>query len=117
MAASWFTLCGMEVSWPLEPARYDLVTGDERGLRRVQVKTTTVRVGDSWKVYLSTTQGARRTYALSEIDDFFVIDGDLSFYLIPIEVVGGLQAIHLRAYSDYQLSRPSWPLVGDRAAA
>ena len=25
MAAAWFMLCGREVSWPLEPCRYDLL--------------------------------------------------------------------------------------------
>jgi hypothetical protein len=30
-----------------------------------------------------------------EIDDFFIIDGELMCYLIPVAVVGGLHAIHL----------------------
>jgi hypothetical protein len=77
LAASWFTLCGHSVSWPLEPSRFDLLVNIDREVRRVQVKTTTVRVGDSWKVYLSTTGRTRKTYDPSEIDDFFVIDGPL----------------------------------------
>ncbi|GAB6858406.1 group I intron-associated PD-(D/E)XK endonuclease [Microbacterium xylanilyticum] len=105
LAAAWFTLCGKEVSWPLEPARYDLAVRGDEGFRRVQVKTTTVRVGNSWKVYLSTTGRRRRTYGLDEIDDFFVVDGDLDFYVLPIEKVGGLQAVHLGAYSGYRVPR------------
>jgi hypothetical protein len=42
LAASWFTLCGHSVSWPLEPSRYDLLVCTDEGIRRVQVKTTTV---------------------------------------------------------------------------
>jgi hypothetical protein len=72
------------------------------GIRRVQVKTTRTRAGDSWKVYLSTTRGERRTYGPDEIDDFFIVDGDLNYYLIPVAAVGGLHAIHLNAYGQYR---------------
>ena len=105
LAAAWFTLSGLAVSWPLEPSRYDLLVGTPVGIRRVQVKTTTVRVGHTWKVYLSTCRRRRRTYSPDEIDDFFIIDGDLSNYLIPVAVVGGLHAIHLAAYEQYRLPR------------
>ena len=103
LAAAWFTLSGLAVSWPLEPSRYDLVVGSAAGLRRIQVKTTTARAGNTWKVYLSTSHRRRRTYSPDEIDDFFVIDGDLRNYLIPGAVVGGLHAIHLSAYQQYLL--------------
>jgi hypothetical protein len=104
LAASWFTLCGRDVSWPLEPSRYDLVVCGEEGLRRVQVKTTTTRAGNTWKVYLSTARRERKTYDPDEIDDFFVIDGSLMCYLIPMAVVGGLQAVHLAGYGQYRLA-------------
>lgn len=107
LAASWFTLCGHEVSWPLEPSRYDLLVCTDEGIRRVQVKTTTVRAGDTWKVYLSTAHRKRRTYDPDEIDDFFIIDGELMCYLIPVAAVGGLHAIHLRGYAQYQLAQVS----------
>ncbi len=103
LAAAWFTLSGLAVSWPLEPSRYDLVVGSALGLRRIQVKTTTVNVGNTWKVYLSTSHRKRRTYGPDEIDDFFIIDGELRNYLIPVAVVGGLHAIHLAAYQPYLL--------------
>ncbi len=105
LAASWFMLCGNEVSWPLEPSRYDLLVCTSDGIRRVQVKTTTVRAGDSWKVYLSTSRGKRRTYDPDEIDDFFIIDGGLVCYLIPLIAVGGLHAIHLGRYAQHRLAQ------------
>lgn len=107
LAAAWFALCGCDVSWPLEPSRYDLLVDSEKGFRRVQVKTTTVRVADTWKVYLSTTHRERTTYDPDEIDDFFVVDGDLAYYLIPVSVVGGLHAIHLSAYRHFRLDQAS----------
>lgn len=103
MAAAWFALCGCDVSWPLEPSRYDLlVSGNER-IRKVQVKTTTVRVGETWKVYLSTARTIRKIYTPGEIDEFFVITGALECYLIPFAEVGGLHAIHLRRYERFRL--------------
>lgn len=101
IAASWYTLSGYEVSWPLELARYDLVVFNEAGARRIQVKTTTTKAGDSWKVYISMSGSVRRTYGPEEIDDFFVIDGDFQLYVIPIAKVGGLQAIHLNRYQEF----------------
>lgn len=99
-------MCGHDVSWPLEPCRYDLLVSTDAGIRRVQVKTTTARTGaSSWKVYLSTSHHGRRTYDPDEIDDFFVIDGDLKYYLIPIAVVGGLHAVHLGRYEQYCLAQ------------
>lgn len=105
LAAGWFALCGWNVSWPLEPARYDLVVDSGNGLRRVQVKTTTAREGNSWKVYLSTSRQGRTVYDADEIDDFFVVDGELSYYLIPLAAVGGLHAIHLSAYERFRIPK------------
>ncbi|MFB7885715.1 group I intron-associated PD-(D/E)XK endonuclease [Microbacterium sp. NPDC056057] len=104
LAAGWCTMCGWEVSWPLEPCRYDLVVSGAKEFRRVQVKTTTTRANGSWKVYLSTAHGGRRTYSTDEIDEFFIIDGELDYYVIPVADVGGLHAVHLSAYADYRLS-------------
>ena len=105
LAAAWFTLAGWDVSWPLEPSRFDLVVSSHAGTRRIQVKTTTARAARTWKVYLSTSGKGRRTYGPDEIDDFFVIDGDLDFYLIPAVVVAGVQAVHLSAYLGFRLPR------------
>lgn len=105
MAAAWFELCGHHVAWPLEPCRYDLLVRMGASAERVQVKTTTVKQGSSWAVWISNTGKTRRTYDPEEIDWFFVIDGDLDYYLIPVAVVGGLTAINLSAYLDYLLPR------------
>jgi hypothetical protein len=101
MAAAWFELCGHQVSWPLEPCRYDLLVWIGDSAERIQVKTTKVKQGSSWAVWISTSGKSRSTYDPDEIDYFFVIDGDLSFYLIPVAAVGGLTAIQLSAYRDY----------------
>lgn len=118
LAASWYTLCGHDVSWPLEPSRYDLLVDTAAGIRRVQVKTTMTRAGSTWQVYLSTSGPERRTYDPEEIDEFFVIDGDLGHYVIPVAAVGGLHAIHLSAYKRFKVARDpavqDWSAIGDR---
>jgi hypothetical protein len=105
LAAAWFELSGCQVSWPLEPCRYDLLVWTGEQAERVQVKTTTMRAGNSWIVRLASMRREVKTYGPEEIDSFFVIDGDLSYYLIPIKVVGGLTAIHVSAYQEFVLPR------------
>jgi PD-(D/E)XK endonuclease len=105
MSAAWFELCGQHVSWPLEPCRYDLLFWMGASAQRVQVKTTTVKQGASWTVWISNTGKERTTYDPDEIDYFFVIDGDFNFYLIPVAAVGGLTAIQLSAYGNYLVPR------------
>lgn len=107
IAASWFALCGLDVSWPLEPSRYDLLVSGDGRIRKIQVKTTTVRVASTWKVYLSNTRRKRKAYRPGEIDEFFVVTADMEFYLVPFAAVGGLHAVHLRPYEHFRLSYPS----------
>lgn len=52
---------------------------------------------------LTSSRKGRTTYDLDEIDSFSAVDGDFNYYLIPIGEVGGLQAIHLSAYSAFRL--------------
>ena len=105
MAAAWFELCGYAVSWPLEPCRYDLLVSMGADAKRIQVKTTTVKQGKSWTVWISNTGKQRGTYDPDEVDYFFAIDGDFDYYLIPVGAVGGYMAIQLSAYQQYKLSR------------
>jgi hypothetical protein len=107
MAASWFALCGCGVLFPVEPTTYDLVVSMPDGLRRVQVKTTTSKGRDGWQVGVG-----RRPYSIRKdaplvpydpdvIDYFFIIDGDLSMYLIPSRVIAGRVGLLLRSYNAY----------------
>ena len=54
---------------------------------------------------LSTTSGHLRTYDPDDIDEFFVIDGDLEFYLIPVAAVGGRYAIALSRCAAYRVDQ------------
>ena len=107
LAASWFSLCGFNVAIPLEPAVYDLLVSVPSGVKRVQVKTTTCFSADGWTVTVG-----RRPYSIGNrqrllpydpelIDWFFIVDGDLTIYLIPAQVIAGRVAILLHTYTRY----------------
>lgn len=107
IAATWFALCGCAVSFPVEPATFDLLVSTGDGIKRVQVKTTTSRGKEGWQAsvgrrpYTPNDLGRLAPYDPGDIDYFFVVDGDLTMYLIPTEVIAGRVGILLRAYKDY----------------
>jgi hypothetical protein len=107
IAASWFTLCGCTVLFPIEPATYDIVVSMPEGLSRIQVKTTTSSGENGWQVAVSRRPyspgnlAPRVPYDPDLIDYFFIIDGDLTMYLIPSRVIAGRLAILLRTYTKY----------------
>jgi hypothetical protein len=112
IVAAAVALDGRRVSWPLEPAPYDLlVETPGNGVRRVQVKTTTQRRGATWICHLNrsrydpTAPGSktRLSYDPRVIDDIAIVDGDLGIYLIPYPVVAGRSAIHLSRYAQFRI--------------
>jgi hypothetical protein len=107
-AATWFALRGCAVSLPVEPAVYDLVVDAPGGLSRVQVKTTTHFNRDGWAVGVghhpdthAKKRGRRVAYDPDVIDLFFIIDGDLTMYLIPSRAIAGRVGLTLRTYKKY----------------
>lgn len=97
----------MDVSWPLEPCRYDLLVWRAGAAERVQVKTATFREGSSWRVSLVDKRG--RPYDPDDVDSFFIIDADLRYYWLPASTVGGLAALHLSAYESYVVEQTLTP--------
>jgi hypothetical protein len=107
IAASWFSLCGFTAAIPVEPAVYDLLVSMPGRINRVQVKTTTHYSRDGWMVVVG-----RRPYSVGNrerlvpydpelIDLFFIMDGDLTMYVIPSRVIAGRVAILLRTYTKF----------------
>jgi hypothetical protein len=114
LLAGALTLAGHRVTWPLEPAPYDLLVDAGSTLQRVQVKSTTVRENGSWKCYLTRSsydsergRQVRSVYVPGEIDTFGLVDGDLGMYLVPYDAVAGKTAVALSAYEVFRL--PVWP--------
>lgn len=107
MAASWFTLRGCTVSLPLQPASYDLLAGTPEGMKRVQVKTTTSASKNGWQVGVGhhpdthSKKGRRHAYDPDLVDLFFIVDGDMTMYVIPSRAIAGRVGILLRTYAKY----------------
>jgi hypothetical protein len=107
LAAAWFGPRGCNAAFPIEPATYDLLVTMPEGIKRIQVKTTTHYSRDGWQVVVG-----RRPYSVGNlerrlpydpemIDLFFIVDGDMSIYLIPSLVVAGRVSILLRTYKKF----------------
>lgn len=108
-AIEWFLSRGYDVSVPVEPTHYDLVVGSDDGLKRVQVKTTNYKDDErSFKVnvyWLSYEPDAecrktyskrrKKPYTKEQVDLFYVLTGEGSVYLIPLEALNGQQTIVL----------------------
>ncbi len=107
MAAAWFALRGCAVSLPIEPTEFDLLARTPDGISRVQVKTTTFYGKDGWMVSVGhhpdthSKKGHLLAYDPDEIDLFFIVDGDMTMYLIPSRAIAGRVRILLRTYQKY----------------
>ena len=117
----WFLLCGYNASLPMEPTIYDLLVSMPNGIKRVQVKTTTY-YKDGWEV-----QVGRRPYSVGNrgrlvpydpdlVDFFFILDGDLTMYVIPSRVIAGRVHILLSNYSEFAVGSAAF-LMGRAAPA
>ena len=106
-AAAWFMLRGCAVSFPIEPAAYDLLADTADGMSRVQVKTTTFASHAGWMATVGhhpdthSKKGQLQAYDPDEIDLFFIVDGDMTMYLIPYRAVAGRVRVLLRTYRKY----------------
>ena len=107
LAATWFALRGCSVSLPIEPTEFDLLARTPEGISRVQVKTTTFYGKNGWMVSVGhhpdthSKKGHLLAYDPDEIDLFFIVDGDMTMYLIPSRAIAGRVRILLRTYQKY----------------
>lgn len=113
LAATWFALRGCAVSFPIEPTEYDLLADTSEGVRNVQVKTTTFASKDGWTATVGhhpdthSKKGHLLAYDPDKIDLFFIVDGDMTLYLIPSRAIAGRVAIALRTYRKYIVGNAS----------
>jgi hypothetical protein len=122
IAAMWFLMCGYNVSVPVEPTLYDLLVSMPDGIKRVQVKTTTYNKA-GWAVtvgrrpYTADNRGPLVPYDPDLIDLFFILDGDLTMYVIPTRVIAGRVGILLNSYSEYVVGSAAFLMKGSNPAA
>ena len=109
LAAAWFTLRGCPVSFPSQQTAYDLLADTPDGIKRVQVKSTTSKHKNGWQVGVGhhpdthSKKGRVLAYDPDEIDLFFIVDGDMTMYLIPSRAIAGRVGILLRTYAKYMI--------------
>lgn len=116
VAAAWFLERGYRVALPVEPAPYDLVVESDKGLVRVQVKSTVSQDGGRWvvRIHRRTYNASRKpnaggsrellAYGSDEVDFFFILTGAGVKYLIPLGVTNGYGSLTLDAkYAAYRL--------------
>jgi hypothetical protein len=117
IATMWFLLCGYSVSLPVEPAVFDLLVSMPGGIKRVQVKTTTYSKG-GWAVavgrrpYSAAHRGALVPYDPDLVDFFFILDGELTMYVIPSRVIAGRVQLLLNNYARYAVGSAAFLLKG-----
>ncbi len=104
IAAAWFTLRGHAPSLPLEAQPYDLLVDMGDVVQRVQVKTCmTKREVTIGRRLPGTSKGALVPYGIDEVDAFFLLDGELSIFLIPISEVAGKLRISLAKHRRFRV--------------
>jgi hypothetical protein len=124
IAAMWFLLCGYNASIPMEPTVYDLLVSMQDGVKRIQVKTTTYHNDkDGWVVqvgrrpYSAGNLGRLVPYDPDLVDFFFILDGDLTMYLVPSRVLAGRVMVLLRNYDEYVVGDIGSLMKGSSPAA
>ena len=132
VSAAWFAIRVCAVSFPAEPTVYDLLVDAPGAISRVQVKTTTFSTKYGWAVGVghhpdthAKKRGHRVAYDPDVIDLFFVIDGDLTMYLIPSRAIAGRVQVLVRTYKKYMVGNAAGllaaavavqPTVGEASA-
>lgn len=109
LVAAKCTLLGHRVAWPLEPQPYDLLVDTrQRGLLRVQVKSSTRFADGSWIASITrrarAAHGQRTPYTAEDIDYFGVVVPDGEVYMLPIALVEGQTGVSLRKYENFRIA-------------
>ena len=87
----------------------DLIVVHEDGRDRVQVKTTTMKVGNSYVVHLRTVGGNKsqviaRPFDPTDYEWLFVVCADATAYLIPSSEITSRESLSLgRKYERFRL--------------
>jgi PD-(D/E)XK nuclease superfamily protein len=110
IAIAYLSRIGVEVAIPLtDTQRYDLIIVHDQGMERVQVKTTTLKVGKTYVVHLRTVGGNKsqvktRPFDPADYEWLFVVCGDATAYMIPTTEITARQSLSLGArYERFRL--------------
>ena len=102
---------GVAIQFPAPP---QMSAGTHDSVMLKGLKTTTYATHEGWVVTVGhhpDTHSKRRqrllAYDPDEIDLFFIVDGDMTMYLIPSRAIAGRVRILLRTYQKYIVGNAS----------
>lgn len=115
IAASWLTQAGYCVWVPFgHSPDYDLIAGQDDRLLRVQVKTSTQRLGERWSVAICTRGGNQswnkviKRLEPTRYDYLFVVVADWRCWFIPSSEMDARSGINVGGpkYARFEVAPP-----------
>ena len=110
IAIAYYASNGYTVSIPLNDTQdYDLIVDKESKLKRVQVKSTSCMTKyGSYQVALKSCGGTKgntyKTLIDTDVDEVFIILGNLKMYIIPIEEIKNKSTLNIcDKYDKYRV--------------
>ena len=101
IAIAYYSSNGYTVSIPLNDTQdYDLIVDKNYVLKKVQVKSTNCKTKyGNYQVALKSCGGTKgktyKTVIETNIDEIFILTGDLNMYIIPIEILKNKSTLNI----------------------
>lgn len=101
IAIAYYSSNGYTVSIPLNDTQdYDLIVDKNCVLKKVQVKSTNCKTKyGNYQVALKSCGGTKgktyKTVIETNIDEIFILTGDLNMYIIPIEILKNKSTLNI----------------------
>ena len=110
IAIAYYSMNGYTVSIPLNDTQdYDLIVDKNNILKKVQVKATSCKTRyNKYQVALKSCGGTKvKTYKTiidTNIDEVFIVTGNMDIFILPIEEIKNRSTINLcRKYEKFRI--------------
>ena len=110
IAIAYYSMNGYTVSIPLNDTQdYDLIVDKNNILKKVQVKATSCKTRyNKYQVALKSFGGTKgKTYKTiidTNIDEVFIVTGNMDIFILPIEEIKNRSTINLcRKYEKFRI--------------
>lgn len=110
IAIAYYSMNGYTVSIPLNDTQdYDLIVDKNNILKKVQVKATSCKTRyNKYQVTLKSCGGTKgKTYKTiidTNIDEVFIVTGNMDIFILPIEEIKNRSTINLcRKYEKFRI--------------
>lgn len=112
IAIAYYASNGYTVSIPLNDTQdYDLIVDKDNILKKVQVKSTACKTKyGNYQVALKSCGGTKgktyKTVIKTNIDELFILTGDLNMYILPIEDLKNESTLNIcEKYQKYKVNK------------